>query len=288
MGLSAACSADATGERRGVPSYAPHSLAACAASSGARPHSAMALVAASSMAATVALALVSTASALVSPRPFVSTSMATSAAARTSGWSWLSALLISYARGGAKGAIDAGSITRLKMLLAVWHACFMISGLRSRSERSMTGTINASEGESMELTNVMSMRRSRHAAVSLSGRVSAPTKSSMRVCVSAFCTTPHTVGMAATAAAWTLSCVSATLSIMAGMTAGRLCSICAGAALAMSFTSLRHPSLVRHCLSCIPTSSMGKASFAAGAEHLEKNVLPAFSAALRASLSESP
>ena len=80
------------------------------------------------------------------------------------------------------------SSTSAQMLPQVTAAFFLMSMARSRKPRRMTGRITASEGASMELTNVVSISLSRHSSVSFCGFLMAETTRWSMPRISAFFT----------------------------------------------------------------------------------------------------
>mmetsp|Transcript_6004 Transcript_6004/g.10399 ORF Transcript_6004/g.10399 Transcript_6004/m.10399 type:complete len:242 (-) Transcript_6004:1176-1901(-) len=194
------------------------------------------------------------------PAPLSKEVCARSAAARTSGWEWLTALVRPGRIMGTKGRMSRASTTKAQMLPAVVAAFLTSSAPGSRRPREMTGTSMAREAASTEFTKVVSMSWSRHTTVFSAGLTIASLRFTMSFCVSGCVITLATSSRHLVAMATTPACVSDTHSCSLGNSSGMARPIWKGARGESCLMSSRPVSLMRELRSSSAANSVGKMS----------------------------
>ena len=173
------------------------------------------------------------------------------------------------------------SSTKAQMFPHVTAAFCLSSFVRSRRPRMMMGRTTASEGASIELTNVVSMSLSRHVSVSFCGwRMASMTRWSIPS-TSAFFTQRQMGSMTCPASADTFGCVSKTHSKNAGKISGIVRMKYCGTRCARSPQVPRAPHFACQLLCSIAATSEGERSFiAVSGRDLTSAVCPTSAAAL--------
>mmetsp|Transcript_117729 Transcript_117729/g.375263 ORF Transcript_117729/g.375263 Transcript_117729/m.375263 type:complete len:328 (+) Transcript_117729:2928-3911(+) len=199
--------------------------------------------------------------------PFAKVPKALATVARTSGTGSIRVTFSAGRSEGKYGWMSFGSLMRMTMEPTICAPLRFISAERSFSARCTRGHTSDSEGASTWCTKDVPSSLSRTSLVMCScwaPSVSAEMSSGARAFNSGLVMMLPTLSMASRAASLTLLCWSLITPQSAGTTCGKQAASCLGMQFVMAARSSMLPNFVRHCLSLMPSKTLGSTCLTPG------------------------